>query len=128
MGDTTDMVTVEFDGDTLIAVKRGDEILVVIKRMCESLGLDYADEVAKLRSCRWARVENLSIRDSAGRDRKTACIPLRGFPMWLATIETTKVSSKARAKLESYQNRAADVLDGLSIPSVSSLLGRLQGW
>jgi len=104
-----DMMTVEFDGDTLIAIKVGDEIWVVIKRVCEALRLDYSSQLSKLKSCAWAGVAKFTI-PSAGGTQRANCIPLKRLPMWLATIELNKVSPDIRAKLERYQARAAEAL------------------
>jgi hypothetical protein len=104
-----DIVTIDFDGDTLIAVKIGDEIWVVIKRVCEPLRVDYSGQLSKLKTCAWAGVEKFSI-PSAGGTQRANCIPLKRLPMWLATIEVNKVSPDIRAKLERYQEQAADAL------------------
>ncbi len=130
---STDMVTVEFDGDTLIAIKRGDEIWVVIKRVCEALGLAYNAQLIKLKACSWAGVAMIDI-PSAGGAQRANCITVKRLPMWLATIELSRVSPDIRAKLERYQARAADALYerfvGKSSPSARSplLADTLQPW
>ena len=108
--DAANMMTVQFDGDALIAIKRSDEIFVVIKRVCQSLEVDYSSQLSKLKATPWATVVIITIVDASGRRRPMACIPLKRLPMWLATLEPSRVSPHIRAKLERYQERAADAL------------------
>lgn len=45
-----------------------------------------------------------------GRTRETQCLDLDALPMWLATINPSKVKPELRAKLELFQREAAAVL------------------
>ncbi len=106
-----DLVKVNFHGDELLAARDASgRVLVPIKRVCEVLGVNADGQRVKLGSKAWARTEMVSVRDDAGRLQDTFCIDLKSLPMWLATIEASRVAPAVRPKLERYQNECADAL------------------
>lgn len=105
-----EIAKVPFDGDELVAVRDGREVWIALKHACDVLGLAYSAQLTKLKSQGWALLSEFDIRDSAGRSRKTKCLSLKSFPMWLATIEAGKVAPELRPKIERYQVEAADAL------------------
>jgi hypothetical protein len=104
------LVQVEFHGDTIEAIFHKGKVWAGLKRLCESLGVDFAGQFTKLRQKPWARIEMISIRDSAGRKQETCCVDLDTLPMWLATIDAGRVAESIRPKLEAFQCEAADAL------------------
>lgn len=105
------MIKVDVCGSELEAGKEGETVWVSIRRVCEALELTEQGQLTKLRGKSWARV-TMIVTQMPGDDqrRETACIPLKALPMWLATINASKVDARARPTLERFQMEAADVL------------------
>jgi hypothetical protein len=106
----TELVEVPFHGDTLAAARVDGKVWVVVKRVCEALGLDRSGQLSKLKTQAWSGVEHFSLPDPRGRSQRIACIPLKSLPMWLATIDAARVAPRVRPKIERYQLEAADAL------------------
>lgn len=107
----SDLVEVPFYGDAIQAVREGQAVSVVVKRVCESLGLGYSSQLQKLKEKPWACV-TLVVTQMPDDDqrREVACLSLDALPMWLATIEPSRVKPEARFKLVAYQKECARVL------------------
>lgn len=95
-----DLMAAEFDGNQWAA----------LKPMCETLGIDYATQLRKLRSRSWAGIGQTPI-PSAGGIQQTTVIDRASIPLWLATIDENRVAPEARPKLVAYQREAAAALD-----------------
>lgn len=108
--ETTTTELVPFQGGHIEAQRRGERVSVVIKRVCEEVDLSYPAQLAKLKKAPWAVVAMIATTGPDGKKYETACLDLDSFPMWLATIQTTKVKPSARPLLEAYQREAARVL------------------
>lgn len=104
-----------FDGDTLNVIVPADEeptrdnIRVVIRRVCEVLGVDFSSQLQKLKEAAWGGVGEITT-PSAGGPQRTQTIPLKALPMWLARLNPGKVRPELRAKIIRYQCEAADAL------------------
>lgn len=103
-------VPFEGDGDTLEASLEGDRLWVSIRRVCEALGLAVQRQLAKLKDKPWATVTFKVMVADDGKARRVACLDLDSLPMWLATIEASRVAKALRPKLLAYQREAARVL------------------
>lgn len=109
------IVHVPFDGDQLEVVLPDGEaptrenLRVVIRRVCETLGVDLSSQLAKLKAAPWAGVAEITI-PSAGGPQSTSTIPLKSLPMWLARLNPGKVAPELREKVIRYQCDAADAL------------------
>jgi hypothetical protein len=99
------------DGATLDAVAddRGG-VFVSVRRVCDALGLAVQPQLAKLWAKPWATVTFIVTVAEDGKNRETAMLDLDALPMWLATIEPSRVAPEAREKLVLYQREAARVL------------------
>lgn len=84
---------------------------VSIRHACESIGLEPARQIQKLNSRSWATVYMTPTVAADGKTRELAMIDRRTFTMWLATIDTNRVSKEARPIVEAFQAEAADALD-----------------
>lgn len=114
------IVEVEFSGGYLQAVQQGDDIWVLIRRVCEHLGIDRKDQQRKLNSKKWARLQSLQIlrgaTDPGGlqigimQTDDVDMLHMDSVPMWLATINANRVSKEAKPALIAYQKEAAKVL------------------
>lgn len=101
---------VNFYGDVIQAVRVGEKVWVVVKRVCEALGLAFAAQSVKLREKPWACVSLIETHDTSGRVQEAFCLSLDSLPMWLAGIEPSRVKSEARDKLIVYQRECKRVL------------------
>lgn len=117
----------DFNGDIIDVTRSGDDIFVSVRRVCESLGIDNKGQQSKLNEKEWARVELISTRDSAGRSQDTYMLHLDSLPLWLATIDASRVAEEARPKLLRYQRECARVLSdhflGRRVSQASHLRG-----
>lgn len=109
------LVHVPFRGGHLLATagaypEEGDRP-IPLRPFADRLGLTLAPQLVKLKRVGWACVSIIDMQ-IPGDDqvRGVACLPLRALPMWLATINPSKVAPEARPMLESYQREAAEVL------------------
>ncbi|WP_422929059.1 phage antirepressor N-terminal domain-containing protein [Singulisphaera sp. PoT] len=102
---------VPFYGDSIEAIRDGNgDAFVVIKRICENLGVTFAPQFVKLKNLHWAGVSIIEIPDSRGSLQETCVLPLNSLPMWLANIYESKVAEHIRPKLRRYQLEARDAL------------------
>jgi hypothetical protein len=107
---TAALVKFNFHGDEL-DVASGDGVAhVVIRRVCEHLGVDFSSQLAKLKSDPSAVVAMIPTTGPDGKNYETACLDVRSLPLWLATIHPSKVKPAVREKLVRYRRECADVL------------------
>ena len=113
-GEQTSVQLVGFHGDQLQAVSRMEDgkekVWVVVRRVCEALGVDESGQRQKLAEKAWACTELISAHDATGRHQAIFCIDIDSLPMWLATMEESRVGPVARPKLIAYQKECARVL------------------
>ena len=94
----------------IMAAEHEGRPFVPLRPMCEALGIDVDGQRRKLDQAEWARTELISVRDSAGRMQPAVALDADHVPMWLATIQTSRVSEQARKILVAYQREAATAL------------------
>jgi hypothetical protein len=85
--------------------------LVSLRHSCEAIGLEPSRQIQKLNSRSWATVYMTDTVGTDGKSREMAMIDRRTFTMWLATIDSSRVSATARPIIEAFQAEAADALD-----------------
>jgi len=108
---TTELVRVHVPGaDDLLAAQNDGDIWVALKPMCETLGIDFATQVRKLKGRSWAGIGQRPT-PSAGGVQMTTVVTSQTVPLWLATIDENRVAAAARPKLIAYQREAAAALD-----------------
>lgn len=115
------IVNIGFDGGDIEAIQdENGDIWIGVKKVCRDLGIDNKGQQAKLREKHWATVEMISTVDPNGRKRKHLMILKKSFFMWLATIDSERVSVDAKSKLEAFQVNSMDAIDmffsGIGIP------------
>ncbi len=81
-----------------------------LPQLCSNLGIDIASQVRRLRQKEWAVAVMMTATDARGIARETWCVHLDTLPMWLATIDVSRVAEKVRPKLIAYQKECAKVL------------------
>lgn len=105
-----DLIRVDFHGDVIDCLEENGKVWVSIRRVCESLSIDFARQLKKLKAKAWACVDLKAIHDTTGREQDAAMLDLDSLPMWLATIESSRVAEAVRPKLVEYQKECARVL------------------
>jgi hypothetical protein len=101
---------IQFHEDQIEAIRDGGgKAYVVIRRICENLGVDVAGQLRNLKVSHWACVDEMSIQ-IGDQLRQVAVLPLDQLPMWLVRINVRKVAVDIRPKLKLYQLEARDVL------------------
>lgn len=107
------LVPVEVPGTDrpIMAAIVGKHPEVALRHASESIGLDYSTQLRKLKAKSWATVVMRPTVADDGKTRDMAMLDRRTFTMWLATIDTNRVSEDARPVLEAFQAEAADALD-----------------
>lgn len=101
---------VQFHEDTIEAIRNSDgKAYVVIRRICENLGVDFAGQLRNLKTYHWACVDEMSMQIE-GQGRSVAILPLDQLPMWMVKINVEKIAKELRPKLKLYQIEARDVL------------------
>lgn len=107
-----ELIRVPFYGDELEACERGGRILVSLRRVCESIGVDAEGQRKKLKAKSWACTEEMSVQmEGSNQKRLVTLIDRKCLSMWLATIDERKVKPELKDKLIRYQKECADVLD-----------------
>ena len=94
----------------IMATEHNGKPFVPLRPMCEAIGVDVDGQRRKLDQAGWARTELISVRDSAGRMQKAVALDADHVPMWLATIQVSRVAEAARPVLIAYQREAATAL------------------
>lgn len=106
-----ELIQVPFHGDIIEAVRTAEgKVLVPLRQPCKSLGLDYSGQLQKLKNKEWATVEIISTVGADQKTREMVCLDLDSFPMWLATIEASRVGDDIRERVVLYQKEATKVL------------------
>ena len=109
---------VTFYEDELIAVRSEDgQVYVAIRQMCSALGLDQRSQRR--------RIQNHTVLSDGytggvimtppgpgggGGRQQAALLRVDLVPLWLSTIETTRVKEQNRPKMERFQREAAKAL------------------
>lgn len=90
---STAMTVVDFHGDALECATRDGQHYVALRPMCEALGLADNSQRVKLKGKAWATDMMIISTGADGKSYSMYCLSLDSVPMWLATIEPSKVPS-----------------------------------
>ena len=109
----SDLVPISVRGTdrTIMAALLDGTPMVSLAHACDVCGLDVDSQRKKLKAKSWATTVVITGVAGDGRQREMLMIDRRTFTMWLATIDTNRVSAEARAIIEAFQAEAADALD-----------------
>lgn len=107
---TAALVRFNFHGDPLDVIRDGDMLWVSVRRVCEGLGIQPHGQAERLKGKPWAVTHLVCATGPDGKNYENFCISHRSLPMWLATIEVSRVKPAARKKLAFYQKECAEVL------------------
>ena len=106
------LVQVEFHGDTIWAIERGDEVLVAIKPICESMGMQWEAQLKRIKRDE-ILTQGMSIMDipSPGGAQETMCLPLNLIPGWLFGVDDRRITDEnVRQKVLTYKRECYAVL------------------
>jgi hypothetical protein len=106
----SELIPFNFHGDPIECIKEGDGLWVAIKPICQNVGVSHQGQMAKLSTKDWATIKMILTVGADGKERAVTCIDLDSLPMWLATIEPSRVDKRIRGKLKDYQRECARVL------------------
>lgn len=113
MNTNTQVVTVDFHGQQMIAIKNGDEIHVAMKPITESIGLQWEAQYKRIKRHPVLKT-SMSMTDIQipGDDQRRgfATLPLKMLNGWLFGIDASRVKPECRDKLIEYQRECFDVL------------------
>lgn len=107
------MEIVQFHGSALEAVRIEETVWVSVRRMCEALGLDAEGQRQKLSNRErtpWAVACMTKATGPDGKNYESFCLDLDSVPMWLATIDASRVAEASRPKVILFQRECAKVL------------------
>lgn len=111
MNTNTQVVTVDFHGQQMIAIKNGDQINVAMKPICESIGIDWKSQYNRIkRHPVMSKGMVVMTTPSDGGDQATATLPIKMLNGWLFGIDAGRVKPESRDKLIEYQAECFDVL------------------
>lgn len=106
------LARIPFYGKTILAQKNGESYYVILKRLCENMGIDYSAQYKRLKRQPWAVMYAMATTARDGKKYKMMTVDRRTMLMWLATIESTRIPSpKVRKAVIEYQREAIDVID-----------------
>lgn len=107
------LVTIPIPGASapIMAVEQDGTQWAAVRPICDVLGIDSKSQRAKLHGKSWATGVIITSVGADGKSRDMFMVDRRTLTMWLATIDTNRVSEEARPTLEAYQLEAANALD-----------------
>lgn len=108
---TADLVQIPVPGTVpILALDEGERKWIAIRPVCEQLGIDVDGQRRKLDQAEWACTELKSVHDASGRLQQMVMLDADHLPMWLGTIQASRVNEAARSTLIAYQREAARAL------------------
>lgn len=107
----TEIVKFRFHDDELDVADPKAHPSVVIRSITDALGLDFSAQLRRSKRHAWARKGVVMMAmPSAGGEQLAACLDIRRVPMFLATVDASRCKPAIRAKIELYQEEAAEAL------------------
>lgn len=110
MSNENKIVKVGFHGGEIEAIKQGEDVFVSVRRACEHIGLASNGQIEKLKEKEWSVHKFLLSTGPDGKMYENFMLHLDSVPMWLATIDTSRVKNESRPVLIAYQKEAAKLL------------------
>jgi len=105
------LTTVDFYGQPLIATQLNGKTYVAMKPICENIGLDWDAQRQRIRRHPVLNQGAVVITvPSAGGDQQTACLPLDMINGWLFSIDVYRVREDVQPRLIRYQLECFEVL------------------
>ena len=110
---SNDIAEVPFNGSVMIAQKLDDgEIYAALKPICENIGIAFNGQRERLNRTPWAVVRMIRTTGADGKRYDMMAVSRKTLTMWLATIDTSRLSNEqARKNVTVYQQEATEALD-----------------
>lgn len=102
-----DLIQVNFKNDNLEVVTDGQA--VVVKDICNSIGIDYIKQYQKIKSDPTYQSKLIKVQTNGGM-QEVFCIPLSKLNGWLFSINPNRVKPQVKQKLIEYKNECFEVL------------------
>ena len=83
---------------------------VLVKRVCEVFGLKPDAQRKRLLRQAWATTSIKEVVAADGKKHEQFCLSVESTPMWLATLQTSRINPKIRPRLITFQKLAAKAL------------------
>jgi hypothetical protein len=100
-------------GNQLTSVQAEDgTVYVPLKRLCESLGIDYERQRSKVRNSQVLNAALVSVPGTDGRHRKMLCLPLEDVGAWASTIDPGTLRPEVVEALRGYLEEPDEALEG----------------
>lgn len=109
----TNIVTVDFRGDTLFGFQEGENVFVGLKPIVEAMGLDWSAQLKRVKRDPILSEGMAMMATPFGRggDQEAICLKLDLVNGWLFTIMTDRIKDETvREKVITYQRECYRVL------------------
>lgn len=106
------LVTVDFHGQSLVAILMDGKPYVAIKPICENIGLQWEAQQKRIQRTPVLK-STMPMTDMFAQDgklRKMVCIPLTKLNGWLFGVDANRVRDEIKPRLTQYQEECFDVL------------------
>jgi hypothetical protein len=106
------MHDVPFAGDIVQTLGLGDDVYVVMKPLCEKIGMDWRSQLKHIRRdpLLGQLVATMKAQGEDGKSHDMIVLPFYTVCAWLAHLHITRHKEGVRAKLLAYQRYAVEVL------------------
>lgn len=112
MGDPMKTEIVQVGTSIIEALRSGAQGWVLVKPLCERLGLDFSAQRRRLERQPWAVVAMMATAGADGKTYDMYCLDAAKVGMWLATIETKRIKDEqTKTAIGELQIKASEVLD-----------------
>lgn len=109
----TNIVTVNFRGDTLFGFQEGDNTFVGLKPIVEAMGMDWSAQYRRVQRdpILSEGIAMMATPFGRGGDQEAVCLKLDLLNGWLFTIDTNRIKDETvRTKVLTYQRECYRVL------------------
>lgn len=105
------LIVMPFHGDEIVTFQSEDGPRVAMRRIVENMGIAWPRQSQKLedQKAKFA-CSHMVTHDSSGRKQVMLTMPVAKLPLWLASLNPSKVAPAIRAKVELYQAESAVAL------------------
>lgn len=106
------LVTVDFHGQSIIAIVHEGKPHVALRPIVENIGLDWAAQYTRINRHHVLKSTVVVMTTVAedGKQREMLCLPLSMLNGWLFGVDANRVKEEIKPKLISYQTECFDVL------------------
>lgn len=113
------LVTVEFHGQSIIAILHDGKPYVAMQPICENIGLKWGSQYNRIQRSQVLKstifMTNMVAED--GKQREMLCLPLSMLNGWLFGVDVNRVKEEIKPKLIAYQTECFDVLARRFMPA-----------